>query len=121
MCDYKLVGSAGDGFGFYASEGSNKFPGSARATLTQDIDINIFINTLPIEKRHLKPVAGALGFTWLSLPAHEVCLLGITFYFHLGGRLWKGTTVNTLNASTFVHAILVDEGYAFNQNHLVTS
>ena len=100
MCDYKLVGSAGDGFGFYASEGSNKFPGSARATLTQDIDVNIFINTLTIEKRHLKPVAGALGFTWVSLPAHEVCLLGITFYFHRGRKLWKETS--TLNASSFV-------------------
>ena len=93
MCDYKLVGSAGDGFRFYASEGSNKFPGSARATLTQDIDINIFINTLPIEKRHLKPVAGALGFTWVSLPAHEVCQLGITRYSYMCGRLWKGRTI----------------------------
>ena len=74
------MGSAGDGFGFYASasasEGVNRCPYSSKATSTQDIDINIFINTLTIKQKHLKPVAGALGFTWISLPNHEVS------YFH---------------------------------------
>ena len=47
-------------------------PNSKRAILTQDIDINVFANTIKIQKRHLRPVVGTLGFTWISLTAKEV-------------------------------------------------
>lgn len=74
MSDYKLVGSAADKFGFYASEGTNKLPQTNRSVLTQDIDINIFVNTLKLRRCHLKAIPGALGFTWIFLPTQEVKL-----------------------------------------------
>lgn len=70
--DYKVVGSAGDGFGFYASQGTNKHAFEKTAVLTQDIDLNIFINSLVPQKRHL--VESATGFTWIILSQAEVHL-----------------------------------------------
>lgn len=67
-----MVGSSGDGFGFYASEGSNKLPFSERAIINQDIDINVFLNTLKLERIHLLPIPGANGFVWIAISGDEV-------------------------------------------------
>ena len=66
------MGSAGDGFGFFASQGSNKQPFERKAVLTQDIDLNIFMNTLSIKEEQLVRVPGAPGFTWIRLKQEEV-------------------------------------------------
>ena len=72
--DYKVVGSAGDGFGFYLTQGSNRHLGEKRAVLTQDIDLNIFINTVDVKPDSLRRLSltGARGFTWIALTEDEV-------------------------------------------------
>ena len=74
ICDYKVVGSAGESFGFYPSQGSNKKPFQSQGLLNQDIDMNIFINTLRIEEHNLVSIPHAPGFTWIRLSKEEVCL-----------------------------------------------
>lgn len=72
------MGSAGDGFGFFPSQGSNKHLFEDRAVLTQDIDLNVFMNTLVPEKKNLVAVPEAEGFTWIKLSKNEVRSLGNT-------------------------------------------
>ena len=72
ICDYKLVGSAGDGFGFFALQGSNRHLLQKKSVLTQDIDMNIFLNTLTIREENLYRIAGATGFCWITLTEEEV-------------------------------------------------
>ena len=74
ICDYKVVGSASESFGFYPSQGSNKKPFQSQGLLNQDIDMNIFINTLRIEEHNLVSIPHAPGFTWIRLSKEEVCL-----------------------------------------------
>ena len=71
-CDYKLVGSSCDGFGFYASLGANRVPRSEKAIINQDIDLNIFSNTIQLERRHLISIPGAPGFSWIVITGQEV-------------------------------------------------
>ncbi|XP_067946257.1 uncharacterized protein [Watersipora subatra] len=71
VCDYKVVGSAGDGFGFFPSQGSNTHLGENRSVLTQDIDLNIFMNKLKPTKNNLIAVPGAEGFTWIKITEQE--------------------------------------------------
>ena len=67
VCDSKLVGSAGDGFGFFASQGNNKLPFEALPVLTQDIDLNIFLNSVQLNQEHLHAIPGSEGFTKIKL------------------------------------------------------
>ena len=67
ICDSKLVGSAGDGFGFFASQGNNKLPFEALPVLTQDMDLNIFLNGIQLNPEHLLAIPGSEGFTKIKL------------------------------------------------------
>ena len=67
VCDCKLVGSAGDGFGFFASQGNNKLPFEALPVLKQDIDLNIFLNSIQLNPEHLHAITGTKGFTKIKL------------------------------------------------------
>lgn len=75
MCDYKLVGSADDGFGFFPSLGSNKHPLQRKSVMTQDIDVNIFLSQIEVQSHNLLPCAGGKGFTWIILDEDQVKLL----------------------------------------------
>ena len=70
--DCKIVGSAGDGFGFFASLGSNKHACQEKALVTQDIDINIFFNSLELDPRNISPVLEETGFTWIYTTKQQV-------------------------------------------------
>lgn len=70
--DYKVVGSASDGFGFYASQGSNKHIFEDKSALTQDVDLNIFLNSVAIEPRHAAAIPYSTGFTWIKFSCSEV-------------------------------------------------
>ena len=72
ISDIKLVGSANDGFGFFASIGSNKHLLQRKSVLTQDIDLNIFLNTIQVTEENLIPCAGGPGFTWIRLSQVQV-------------------------------------------------
>lgn len=72
MCDYKVVGSAGDGFGFFASEGSNKVPIDTQPIIKQDIDLNIIMNNLSVKAENIRGIPGTPGFTWVIANDIEV-------------------------------------------------
>ena len=72
VCDYKIVGSAGDGFGYFASAGSNKHLMEQKSVLTQDVDLNIFLNNISIREDHCKAIEGSIGFTFLKFSPDEV-------------------------------------------------
>ena len=67
------MGSARDGFGFFPSQGSNKHLLEKSSVLTQDIDLNIFINTINVKRENLIPIPGIKGFTWIRFSEQEVC------------------------------------------------
>lgn len=66
-----MVGSAGDGFGFYASQGTNQHIFEENTVLTQDIEY-IFLNSIKVEPHHLEAVPESVGFTWIKLSPSEV-------------------------------------------------
>ena len=71
-CDCKLVGSCGDGFGFFPSEGSDVHPRLNLPTVKQDIDINMFLNTLTLQKENVQKVPGAPGFVSIKISCYKV-------------------------------------------------
>lgn len=66
------MGSAGDGFGFFLSQGSNRHLLEKKSVLTQDIDLNIFIETMKVKPENIINVPGSTGFTWIKLTVEEV-------------------------------------------------
>ena len=73
VCDCKVVGSAGDGCGFFPSEGSNINPVNKMSAIKQDIDMNIFLNTIQLREENVWSIPGALGFARIVFSTTEVC------------------------------------------------